>query len=388
MRKSSFLIGISVVILAPACAPPPTPAGPDAGASRLATLLRAEPEAGYALADEPYEFRFPADHGPHPDFRNEWWYVTGNLDDEAGRRYGYELTLFRFALAPPGVPAEAGDSRWRSHEVFVGHFALTDVRDRRFHVAERFSRAALGLAGADGPPVRVWLQDWSMVQQAVEGAGRSREWPWLVRAAHDEVAIELTLVPEKGPVLNGIDGLSRKSEEPGNASYYYSMPRLDTRGKLVVDGEPRLVTGLSWMDREWGSRGLSESQEGWDWFALQLEDGSNFMFYQLRRQDGSPHPMSAGTWMPAQGEPVHLGRDEVSIDVRDHWESPLGGRYPMAWTLTIPSRQLVLSVEPVIEAQELDTNVRYWEGAVDVSGRRNGAPVDGRGYVELTGYAR
>lgn len=363
------------------------PADDPAGASRLAGLLRGEPEAGYALADAPRPFDFPADHGPHRDFRNEWWYVTGNLDDEDGRRYGYELTLFRFALAPPDALSDVDGSRWRSREVFVGHFALTDVAARRFHVAERWSRAALGLAGAGGTPVRVWLGDWSLAQQPPPAEATAAGPPWLLEAADEGIAVKLSLVPQRGPVLNGIDGLSRKSEEPGNASYYYSLPRLATRGMLVVDGETHRVTGLSWLDREWGSRGLSESQAGWDWFALQLADGSNLMFYQLRRLDGMAHPMSAGTWMPADGESEHLSQEEVAIEVLDYWDSPRGGRYPMGWRLGIPSRGLVLEVEPVLEGQELDTNVRYWEGAVDVSGRRGGEPVTGRGYVELTGYA-
>ena len=390
MRKIFHLIVFKIlIVLFAGCDAGRPPADDPAGASRLAALLRGEPEAGYALADRPRDFDFPADHGPHRDFRNEWWYVTGNLDDVDGHRYGYELTLFRFGLAPPDARDDAGVSQWRSREVFVGHFALTDVRARRFHVAERLSRGALGLAGASGPPVRVWLEDWSLSQQPAQG-GEADEVgaPWLLEAAHEDLAVTLSLVPLRGPVLNGIAGLSRKSAEPGNASYYYSMPRLATSGTLVVDGKPRQVTGVSWLDREWGSRGLSESQEGWDWFALQLDDGSNLMFYQLRELDGTAHEMSAGTWMPADGEAVHLAQDEVAIEVRDHWESPRGGRYPVSWTLRIPSRDLVLEVEPVIEAQELDTNVRYWEGAVDVTGRSEGEPIDGRGYVELTGYAR
>jgi predicted secreted hydrolase len=270
----------------------------------------------------------------------------------------------------------------------VGHFALTDLHAKRFHVAERFSRPALGLAGASEPPVRVWLEDWILAQDDAGGDSSGTGRPWLLRARHAGVAVELTLLPTRGPVLNGVGGLSRKSEEPGNASYYYSMPRLETRGTVVVDGDSREVSGLSWMDREWGSRGLSETQQGWDWFALQLDDGSSLMYYQLRDLEGGPHPMSAGTWTPGNGDPLHLSRDEVALDVRDHWDSPAGGRYPMGWTLTVAGQALALQVEPVLAAQELDTNVRYWEGAVDVGGERGGEPVRGRGYVELTGYAR
>jgi len=388
MRKQHYLPVIALISLSlSAClSESPSTDGP-LGASRLAGLLRGEPAAGYALAEAPRAFEFPADHGPHRAFRNEWWYVTGNLDDEAGRRYGYELTLFRFALAPTVATADVDGSQWRSREVFVGHFALTDVRAGRFHVAERFSRPALGLAGATGPPVRVWLEDWSLAQQQADGAAGARG-SWRLHARHGGIAVDLSLAARRGPVLNGRDGLSRKSHEPGNASYYYSMPRLETQGTVVVDGDTRRVSGLSWLDREWGSRGLSASQQGWDWFALQLDDGSNLMFYQLRELDGAAHPMSAGTWMPPQGEPLYLSRDEVSLEIRDFWDSPAGGRYPMGWRLAVAAQDLSLQVEPVLETQELDTNVRYWEGAVDVSGERAGKPVRGRGYVELTGYAR
>lgn len=389
MRLGLYLFVIPLLLIGlAACETEPGPTAAAAGPSRLSGLLRGEPEAGYALADRIRPFEFPADHGPHRAFRNEWWYLTGNLDDEAGRRYGYELTLFRFALAPLATAADGQGSGWRSREVFVGHFALTDVEAGRFYVSERFSRPALGLAGATASPVRIWLEDWSLTRQETGGDVEAADGVWLLQARQGSVAVDLSLVPLTAPVLNGIDGLSRKSEEPGNASYYYSVPRLETRGTVLVDGETRNVSGLSWLDREWGSRGLSESQQGWDWFALQLEDGSNLMFYQLRERDGSAHAMSAGTWMPARGEPQHLSRDAVMLEVHDHWESPAGGSYPMGWTLAVPAVGLSLRVEPVLKSQELDTGVRYWEGAVDISGRRAGEPVTGRGYVELTGYAR
>jgi predicted secreted hydrolase len=182
--------------------------------------------------------------------------------------------------------------------------------------------------------------------------------------------------------------LSQKSAEPGNASYYYSIPRLHAEGALSMAGERLAVSGLAWVDREWGSSALSKEQEGWDWFALQLSDGSELMFYHLRRTDGSNDSHSAGTWIPDGGGSEHLSQDDVRIEVRDYWESPRGGQYPNAWTITIPRLDLELDVDPVLEAQELETTVRYWEGAVDVIGSRSGNAIEGRGYVELTGYAR
>lgn len=362
--------------------------------SRLSELLSADAGEGYALALEPREFSFPRDHGPHPEYRNEWWYVTGNLDGAGGERFGFELTFFRFALAPSS-PAVEDPSSWRTRQVYIGHFAITDAERGEFHVADRYARGALGLAGAEAAPFRVWLEDWFIKQvgqgtglaesDRAEGAAQSDT--WLLHAAFDDLALTLSLDPLKPPVLNGADGLSQKSSEPGNASYYYSLPRLEAAGTLAIPGGVYDVTGLAWMDREWGSSALASDQAGWDWFALQFDDGSELMFYDLRRLDGSRDPHSAGTWIPADGAPAHLGADEVAITVRDTWASPRGGTYPAAWTLEIAALDLVVDVDPVMQAQELATTVRYWEGAVDAVGERAGNEVSGRGYVELTGYA-
>jgi predicted secreted hydrolase len=357
---------------------------PDARvSSRLSELLAPDDLDAYPLALEPREFRFPEDHGPHPEYRNEWWYVTGNLDSAGGKRFGFELTIFRFALAPlAGEEQETTTSAWAARQVYIGHFAVTDVDAGQFHVAQRYARGALGLAGAESRPLRVWVEDWHL-EDAPAGRGG-----WNLYAADQGVELSLSLEALKAPVLNGIDGLSQKSSARGNASYYYSVPRLRALGFVSIAGDRHEVSGLAWLDREWGSSALSREQEGWDWFALQLSDGSDLMYYSLRRTDGKDDPHSAGTWMPGEGESMYLSRDDVTIEVRDFWDSPQGARYPMAWTITIPRLELELQVDPVLEAQELHTGVRYWEGAVDVAGIRSGRAVDGRGYVELTGYAR
>ncbi|HEX7062029.1 MAG TPA: lipocalin-like domain-containing protein [Woeseiaceae bacterium] len=351
--------------------------------------MLSDPEArGYAQASEPRPFSFPADHGPHPAYRNEWWYVTGNLDAREGRRFGFELTLFRFALAPPAAPGDASPtaSAWRTRQIYVAHFAVTDAAGRQFRFAERYARGALGLAGATSEPFRVWVEDWWLkaFPDTREGAGDA----WLLHASTDEFAVTLTLEPQKPPVLNGVQGLSQKSAEPGNASYYYSLPRLAARGTVRIANDVHDVSGLAWVDREWGSSALADDQQGWDWFALQLADGSELMFYRLRREDGSTDAMSAGTWIPARGDSVPLTADDVTLTARDSWESPRGGRYPVTWTLAVPRLDLELRIDPVLRDQELATSVRYWEGAVDVTGRRGDAGIEGRGYVELTGYAR
>jgi predicted secreted hydrolase len=370
---SRFLLSASLLL-------PVTAAGAETGVeSRLSELLGSNDAAGFEKAIEPRDFVFPDDHGPHPGFRNEWWYVTGNLDGEGGRRFGFELTIFRFALTPALPPAE---SAWRSNQVYIAHFAVTDADRERFFAAERFSRGALGLAGAASSPFRVWIEDWSI---AAMDAGPPEQ--WRLQASDPGFAVDLALTAAKAPVLNGNAGLSQKSAEPGNASYYYSMPRWLTDGSLTLGDDTFSVSGLSWLDREWSTSALGADQLGWDWFALQLSDGSDLMFYNLRKLDGSQDEQSAGTWIHPDGTSLHLDRDDVEITVTDTWASPQGGIYPSAWILRVPQQGLELAIRPVMADQELFTTVRYWEGAVDVQGERHGVPIDGRGYVELTGYA-
>ncbi|MEM7432758.1 MAG: lipocalin-like domain-containing protein [Pseudomonadota bacterium] len=348
----------------------------DAPPSQLSELLGKDADPAFARAIEPREFSFPADHGPHPDFRNEWWYVTGNLDDEDGQRFGFELTLFRFSLTPT---VAASDSAWRTNQLYIAHLAVTDADGERFFVAQRYSRGSVGLAGAEAEPFRVWIDDWFIQSRSADR--------WNLRAADEQFGIELELTPLKAPILNGIDGLSKKSAQRGNASYYYSITRLQTEGRLRIGERDYRVSGFSWLDREWSTSALAADQAGWDWYALQLDDNSELMFYELRKTDGRRDAASAGTFINADGTALHLNTDEVEIDVIDTWTSPNGGTYPSRWLMRVPRLGLDLTVTPILDDQELFTTVRYWEGAVDVVGDHDGNKVTGRGYVELTGYA-
>lgn len=405
-------------------------AGPPA--SDLDAIRGADRTTEFAFAAEPRKFEFPQDHGPHPRFRHEWWYVTGNLDSSRGERFGFELTFFRIALAPPGdvdsggagagsagaggagaggagadgraavgagVGARAGApkrvSGWRTRQVYLAHFAITDVARHEFRFAHRLSRDALGLAGAQAQPLRVWLYDWMFgVPADTNGSADKAARPvspatpqgWTLHAQDQGYELTLELQPLLQPVLNGEQGLSRKASERGAASYYYSIPRVAVRGKLLRDGVSSDVQGLAWLDREWGSGSLGENQQGWDWFALQLQDGSSFMFYALRNHDGTRDRHSAGTWVDPAGRVQTLSTDQVMIDVSDHWVSPRGGRYPSRWRVRVPAVGLDVEARPVLANQELGTKPRYWEGAVDVSGTREGHDTSGRGYVELVGY--
>ena len=338
-----------------------------------------QPAFAQALAPQPLEF--PRDQGPHPDYRQEWWYLTGNLDAVGGERFGFELTIFRFALAPDTPAAAAvgsktgvGSSPWRTRQVYLGHFAVTDVARHRFRFAVKRARGALGLAGARANPFRVWVGNWQIGQNVVQAAGQG-------------YTLSLTAQPLMPPVLNGERGLSRKSGEPGNATYYYSIPRVFLQGTIVADGRPFRVHGLAWLDREWGSGSLGPQETGWDWFGLQLGDGSCFMFYFLRDRGGTEDPYSAGTWVDSAGHTRPLSRGDVRMEVLSYWTDAGGARYPSRWRLVVPATGLDVTVNPVLADQELVTSPRYWEGAVDVSGTRAGRPVAGRGYVELVGYA-
>lgn len=353
----------------------------------LGMLRGGEGAEAFAQVSGPRPFEFPRDHGPHPDYRQEWWYFTGNLDAADGERFGFELTFFRFALAPPATASTVaasgeGASRWRTRQIYVGHFAITDVGRQRFRYTQKLSRGAVGLAGAGIPPLRVWVDDWNMATSSEGGATA-----WTLHAA--EAGYELTLEarPLLQPVLNGDRGFSRKSSEPGFASYYYSIPRVAVQGQLLRDGKPLQVKGLAWFDREWSSAALSAGEQGWDWFALQLQDGSCLMFYALRRRDGGLDPNSAGTWVSADGESRPLASNDVQIEVFDYWTNARGNRYPARWHVRVPTAGLDVDVRPVLADQELTTVARYWEGAVDVAGTKTGQKAEGRGYVELVGYA-
>jgi predicted secreted hydrolase len=342
-------------------------------------LLGGGPEVdlgGFARATGPRRFTFPADHGPHPEFRSEWWYLTGQLQT-GERRFGYQLTIFRQAMAP-AVPPRA--SAWATRQVYMGHLALSDVAGGRFLAVERLAREGLNLAGAAADPLRVWIEDWTV-------AGGPRDlFPATLRARGERdghtVALDLTVDAGKGPVLEGDAGLSAKGPEPGNASYYYSCTRLPTRGRVSVDGTSFSVAGTSWLDREWSTSALPPGVEGWDWLSLQLADGRDLMIYRLRRRDGGAAPESRATVIDEGGGTRVFGPHDFTLTPSRAWRSPATGTsYPVAMRVVIPAARIDLQVTPLLEDQELRLSVRYWEGAVETRG-----PLPGRGYLELTGY--
>jgi len=342
--------------------------------------------AATAVADDgwreitgPPELVFPRDHGAHPDTRTEWWYVTGLVSDDGGRRYGFQITFFRQGLAPGDPPP--GSSALRARQVGAAHLAIADIAAGEFHHAERLRRQGGGLAGWSTENLEVWLDDWEMARGdsgviAIDASDRSAG-----------IGLDLELTPARPLVLQGDRGYSRKGADPGNASAYLAWTRLAVSGSIEVGGRTVEVDGAAWFDHEWGTSQLGEGVAGWDWFSLRLNDGRDLMVYRLRRADGTSDPYSSGTVVRPDGSTTKLTRDDVAIEPLDWWTSPAtGGRYPVRWRVRVPAHGLDLEVDALLPASELDgsatTGVVYWEGPVAATGSANG-----EGYVELTGYA-
>ncbi|MDF1499985.1 MAG: lipocalin-like domain-containing protein [Anaerolineales bacterium] len=351
----------------------------DAGGSAVALRLAARSgENEFARATEIRSFQFPEDHGPHFDYQTEWWYYTGNLTSDDGQRFGYQFTIFRRALAPGAPP---GGGSLSTNQVYFAHIALTDVAEGEHFFEERFSRGAADLAGAQAAPFEAWVEDWR-----VEAKGPGAE-KVQITAATAEFELSLLLEAEKPIVMHGESGLSAKSDEPGNASYYLSFTRMQAGGTLVVGDKTFSVSGPSWFDHEWSTSVLDEGTVGWDWFGLQLDDGRELMLYYIRQADGSIGPISGGTYIAADGEARSLTSSEIQITAVSTWYSDeSGAEYPSGWQISLPSLDMNLTIEPWIDAQEMRVSFTYWEGAVRITGEEGGTALSGSGYVELTGY--
>ena len=349
------------------------------GAPTVATPQEAA--GGWRRASPERTLAFPRDHASHPDYRIEWWYYTGNVETTVGRSFGYQVTFFRVGI--DRLPSNP--SRWAVRDLFMAHLALTDLQTGRHFVDERLNRAGVGWAGARTDRLEVWNEDWRL-----EGVEETH----LLRAVSEDLrfGVELSLNANQAPVLHGVDGFSQKGVEVGSASHYYSLTRMDTTGQIRLDGEVFDVHGLSWMDHEFGTTFLEPSQQGWDWFSLQLDDGTDIMVYVLRRQDGTQDPHSGGTVILSGGTVIRLTSGDQRLIPGRIWVSPTSGaRYPVEWDLVIPGVDLELHVRAAVDGQELhtaeSTGLTYWEGAVEVSGTRADQPVTGRGYLEMTGYS-
>ncbi len=352
-------------------------------AARAASLA-APPSEPWRMALPGYRYEFPRDHMAHPEFQTEWWYFTGSLraeDTPAGRAdFGYELTFFRQARKASGDPT----SPWHSGQLFLAHFAMTDVAAGAFAHRERLNRPGPGLAGADASAGRIWNGNWE--------ARLTGEHDWKLQAIDSEFALHLDLRSLKPPVLHGENGVHQKATEAGRASHYVSLTRLGTTGSLISQGKTRRVQGLSWMDHEFFTSQMDSNQVGWDWFSIQLDNRAELMIYRLRRRDGSIEPLSGGTYIHPDGRTEALPLRDIRLVSSRTWDSPhTGGRYPLAWDIAIPRLGIALQATPLLEDQELVSERRlgpsYWEGMMQYRGTQNGETLSGNGYMELTGYA-
>jgi predicted secreted hydrolase len=341
-----------------------------------------------------YEFQFPRDHGTHNEYRTEWWYYTGHLRTDSGRRYGFELTFFRVGVewrtdtpvCPEGKDRqedrqECLSSTWDLHNLAPAHFAITDIDGRDFRYYEKLNRVSPFTAGAAEGRLDVFNESWHATTLA-DGS-------WRIVAQSGKDAIDLVLRSRKPPAINGENGVSAKAIGEGNATHYYSMTRLEANG--TIDNQH--CRGLVWMDHEFGSSLLSENQQGWDWFSIVLDNDSELMLYQMRRKDGTPDVTSSGSLIASDGSVIHIRANQMQIKPLAQWRSPkTKGVYPMGWRVIVPSFGIDVTLKPLLRDQELvtsgSTRVTYWEGAVDVNGTFNGNAVGGEGYVEMTGYAK
>lgn len=336
--------------------------------------------ADWRTAEPGWRYEFPRDHHVHPEFKTEWWYFTGNLFDDEGRRFGYELTFFRQGITPPSH-RDPNASRFIVGDLKFAHFALTDISKRHFHFEQKTSRGAFGEAGFDDGKRLAWIDNWTLASSGNDAFD--------LMASGQEGSIRLHLRATKAPVIHGENGISVKASTSGHASHYYSIPRLETTGEFSVNGKSHSLRGESWFDHEWATGQLAENQTGWDWICLQWEDGTELMLYRMRLKNGEPDSSSSGTWIAADGGATHLRSADFRMTPVAFWKSKANGaQYPIGWRVTLPGQRMEFVVQAALEDQELALGpITYWEGAIDATGTRDGNAIKGRGYLELTGYA-
>lgn len=313
-------------------------------------------------------FAFPGDHGPHPDYRIEWWYVTANLADKSGVAYGAQWTLFRQALQ-----AGAQQQGWANQQIWMGHAAVTRADTHR--VSETVARGGVGQAGVEPKPFHAWIDSWDM--RGLDSMRDADITPLQVSASGADFSYALRLDADRPLVLQGDGGYSKKSER-GQASYYYSQPYFKATGSITMDGKAAEVTGVAWIDREWSSQPLAADQTGWDWFSLHLNSGEKLMLYRLRQKDGRDNLF--GNW-------IEPGKPSVEIASADNSITPIaftdieGRKLPTAWRIVIPSRGLRIETVPLNPKSWMGTSFPYWEGPISFAGSHTGL-----GYLEMTGY--
>ncbi|MGB7553128.1 MAG: lipocalin-like domain-containing protein [Candidatus Korobacteraceae bacterium] len=337
--------------------------------------------AQYQVALPGYHYQFPRDHFNHPDYQIEWWYYTGNLKAADGHRFGFELTFFR-----QGVDRRLPRTTdWDIQDIYLAHLALSDLDGGHFYHTQRLNRTGPGLAGASEQLAKVWNGNWQV--QWTNGQQQ-------LQAISDNFSLRFVMSSHKPPVIHGENGVSQKSAGAGQASHYISFTRLLASGSIELNGKTYQVEGTSWMDHEFFTHQGESSQSGWDWLSLQFDDNTELMLYRFRHKDGSVDPFSAGTFVSADGQATFLGVSDFSMQpgTQTYASPETHAVYPVAWRVAVPSLGLDVQIGTPLASQELVTpgnaGLSYWEGAITINGKRNGAPASGVGYLEMTGYAR
>jgi predicted secreted hydrolase len=345
------------------------------------TLLVASAGAAeWKIAEPGWRYEFPRDHHAHREFKTEWWYFTGNLFDGEGRRFGYELTFFRHGIQP-AAERDPKASRFIVGDLKFAHFAITDIVDKKFRFDQKTSRGAFGEAGFDDANRIAWIENWNLTATGLDGFD--------LAATTKFGALRLHLRGTNPPVAHGENGVSVKAADASSASHYYSIPRLETSGELVVNGRAHQVRGETWFDHEWSSSQLGKGEVGWDWLCLQFDDGAALMLYRMRLANDGVEPSSSGTWIAPDGTTTHLRASDFQMTPTAFWKSNAStARYPVGWRIVLPSQRVEFTIKAALEDQELKLGaITYWEGAIDAVGTREAKPMKGRGYLELTGYA-
>jgi predicted secreted hydrolase len=323
---------------------------------------------GFASVTPGKTFAFPADHGPHPDFRIEWWYVTANLVDSAGAAYGAQWTLFRQAMQP-GVQQEG----WANQQIWMGHAAVTRADLHRY--SEAFARGGVGQAGVEAKPYLAWIDSWEM--RALHQMRDDTIAPLELKASGPDFSYALRLDADRALVLQGDAGYSKKSER-GQASYYFSQPYFEVAGSITIDDKHAEVTGQAWMDREWSSQPLASDQTGWDWLSLHLNEGEKLMLFRLRQSDGQNY--RSGNWISRDGKTEQMASADIEMTPKTLTEIE-GRKIPVAWHIAIPRLALSIETVPMNAKSWMGTSFPYWEGPISFRGSHSGL-----GYLEMTGY--
>lgn len=323
---------------------------------------------GFAAVTPGRTFSFPGDHGPHPEFRIEWWYVTANLIDTGGTAHGAQWTLFRQATKP-GVQQEG----WANQQVWMGHAAVTRADTHR--TSETFARGGVGQAGAEADPFLAWIDAWEM--RGLSPASANNMAPLELKASAADFSYALRLDADRPLLLQGEAGYSRKSLRE-QASYYYSQPNFTVTGSLTIDDKPVNVTGQAWLDREWSSQPLAADQSGWDWLSLHFKDGEKLMLYRMRQSDG--HHYRSGKWLAQGGTTETLASSDITMTPQAYAEIA-GRKIPTSWRIAVPKLALAIDCTPLNARSWMGTNFPYWEGPISFAGSHTGL-----GYLEMTGY--